>query len=160
ERPHVGARHEQRIADPDDPQRRRRGARGGLAVDGGAVLAAEVGDDAAPTLERDPRVAARDAPVVDLARAAVPPPDPEEALGERHGPRARRASREHQDHAGDLLAVTLAVVSGGAGGQGRRIHAERDYTCGPGEARRTLPTGARWPALPTIGRPPPRPTPN
>jgi hypothetical protein len=123
ERPHVGARHQQRVADADDPLRQHRLVRGGeLAIHEGAVLAAEIGDDAAPAFEREPRVAARDAPVIELAGAGIAAPQLDGTRREPEDPGARSASREHHDDTGDVLGVA-GVVAERAGGKGRWIHA-------------------------------------
>src|SRR5262249_18730425 len=74
ERPDIVVRHEQRVADANDPSCGARNARGSeLAVDKRAILAAEVGDSDPPTLNRDSGMAARGPSIVDLARTIAAP---------------------------------------------------------------------------------------
>src|SRR5262249_58039836 len=124
QRPHVDARDQQGVSDADRAFDRRGLMRGGQrSVDERAVLAAEIGDQPAPAVERDPRVPARDPAIGDLA-VAVAATQLDRAGVEREGARGRGATREHHHDARPAVWILTRVVTAGAGGGGV-LHAPR-----------------------------------
>jgi hypothetical protein len=112
ERPHVRVWHQQRITNPDDsPRRHGQMCGGGFTIHDGAVLAAEIGDDAVPGLERHARMPPRNAAIIDLAGPAVATSQLERPGYWCHDASGRGAVREHDDHAGDLRILASRVAA-------------------------------------------------
>jgi hypothetical protein len=93
-------------------------------IDAGAILAAEIRDDTAPTLERNARVLARHLTIINLVVAAVAPAQIDGASRDPYDANARGASREHHHDAGDVFTPGNGGVSADrTERKGHRVHA-------------------------------------